>query len=264
MITEGVDQMNYLMKNEKEADRLARQSKTSSFDVTKELEGINIPEGSHVLEVGCGAGTLIAHLQEKHKIKAYACDLQEEHVNYCKDNRSKDIHFFQHDILTQNLPHRYDFIFFRYVTHHLGVDRFKSCLNKLKIALKPNGKIIVIDVDGLMESLGTTDSQLLNYLETIRLKFSGDIRMGRKIAPLLSEAGFSKVDYEVKTVLFRGEERVKEANQWRERIEFGKQTYTELLGSETDFARFKKLYFRDLDNEEIPLFFNKFITIATL
>jgi cyclopropane fatty-acyl-phospholipid synthase-like methyltransferase len=255
--------MNYLMKNEKEADRLARQSQVSSFDVEQELEGIKIEPGCSVVEIGCGAGSLISFLNRVNDIKAYACDLQDEHVEYCKDNRDKSIHFFQHDILSQNLPHRYDYIFFRYVTHHLGVERFRKCINRLKMALKPDGKIIVIDCDGLMENIGTVNEDLIEYLEKIRVGFSGDTRMGRRIPSLLHDSGF-KVEFNLQTVLYKDDERVREAHQWREILVFGKETYTEILGSDTDFARFKKLYFRELDNEHTPFFLNKVITVATL
>lgn len=254
--------MNYILENEQEASRLERQSMSTSYSISKELEGLVLKENSKVLEIGCGAGTLINYLNSQYEVEAQACDLQPEHIEHCRENSPKNIHFFQHNILTQSLTEKYDYIFMRYVTHHLGAKSFEASLGRIKKALTPAGKVIIIDVDGLMLNLGTLNLELERYFEKINRKFSGDLNMGRKIPTILSSFGFTNIDYSIQTVKFSSHTRDEEKEQWRERMSFAKDSFINILGSELDFKRFQKIFFAELDNEAVPFFLNKFITIA--
>ena len=256
--------MKYLMDHEKEAERLDRQSKDSFFDVSSELEGIEIPEGANILEVGCGAGTLIGYIAKNYRVRANACDLQRHHVEYAQKKLGEAVSVFQHDITEMDLPEKYDFIFLRYVAHHIGAERLNASMARFKKALNPGGKLVIIDVDSLLSGVGSINPELLQFIKKIDDGFSGDIRIGRKVPAIMRENGFEEIDYSGSMCLFKGESRETEVSQWGERLENGREMYSQILGSKEAFDRFKDLYINELSDERIPVFFNKFISIGVL
>lgn len=256
--------MNYVLKNEKEAERLKRQSEAKAFDVSEELRMVDVKKGASVLEIGCGAGTLISHLNDQYKVKASGCDLQEDHIKFCQQNCSDQIEFFQHNIVDSSLTQKYDYIFMRYMTHHLGVDLLLKAMENVKNALNPGGQVVIIDIDGLFENLGSLNQDLLNYLDLIDREFIGSLIMGRKIPTILEQAQLNDIRYEVQTIDFRGEERRIEIQQMKERFTFAKDALIEILGSELEFQRFYKLFMSEISKDAIPYFINKFITIGKI
>lgn len=257
--------MSYVLKNENEAKRLDEQSQSESFNVATEIRDIDIPENVKILEVGCGAGSLIGHLNANHNITAHGCDLQQEHINYCKNKFDSSIHFFQHDIVNQDLDEKYDLIFMRFVAHHLGTTIFKKALINMKKALNENGKIVIIDVDGLLTSVGTTNPYLLESFDKIQKNFQGDLNIGKKIPSILEELGFNDVKFDLRPVVFsEPKSRQEEIGQWKLRFNFAEKSFVKILGSEFEFTKFKKEYLKEIENPNIPFFFNKFIVTAAV
>jgi SAM-dependent methyltransferase len=256
--------MTYVLQNEKEADRLKRQSEAKEFDVAAEISHLKIKANSNVLEIGCGAGTLINYLFSNNHIMAAGCDLQLEHVKFCKENSPESIDFFQHDIVKQRLTDKYDYIFMRYMTHHLGSDLFLKAMENVKHGLKPAGKVVVIDIDGLFENIGTIDMELAHYFRMIEDNFTGDLKMGRKISSLFNQVGLKDIKYEIQTVDFQGEAREVEIAQMKDRLTFAKDAFIEVLGSELDYHRFYKLFMEKIKEGTTTYFINKFITQGSL
>ncbi len=255
--------MNYALKNDQEVHRLKKQSQELNYNLELELAGIKLPAQSKVLEIGCGAGSLIHFLKDKFDINAYGVDLQPEHIDFCKTHYPK-IHFSQHDILTGAFQEKIDHIFMRYVTHHLGVHNFENSLTHIKNSLTPKGKLTIIDVDGLLANIGTPNEELIDYIHKIQQNFVGDLYMGRKIPELLVNNGLTVESTKVQTVVFEGKAREEEIQQWHQRFEFAELTYIKMLGTELDFKRFKSLFFKELSKPHIPYFLNKVITTAQL
>lgn len=254
--------MEYVLKNSKEADRLERQSKVDEFSVENELSELVLPTGCDVLEVGCGAGSLISYLNSKFSIKAKGCDLQEEHIEHCLNNYGDRIEFFQHDIIKSPLSEKFDYVFMRYIAHHLGQAGLMLALKNIKKSLRPGGKIFLIDIDGLFSNIGTVDKNLINYLEKFNSGFHGDFFIGRKIPNALKQAGFNNIKLNVKTIVFEGQAKVIELDQMKERLNFCKELIVKCLGSELEFKRFYKLYISEFEKSECPYFVNKFIVSA--
>ena len=106
--------MSYALRDKNEVNRLDAQSQSAKFDISKELNFFSPKNNSSVLEIGCGAGNVISYLNGAYKIKASGCDLLEEHVQYCKENCSSQINFFQHDIRNTEIDEKkYDYIIMR-------------------------------------------------------------------------------------------------------------------------------------------------------
>ena len=255
--------MGYILDNKDEVYRLHKQSESQSYQLSQELQNPDIIKGSDVLEIGCGAGTLINHLKKYYHISAHACDLQQEHIEYCIKN-IKGVEFSVHDILEAPYKKKVDHIFMRYITHHLGVEGFQQALTHIKNSMKPNAKITIIDVDGLIANIGTLSNELSIYIDKVKNNFCGDLYMGRKIPELLYQNNFTILDTQLQTIDFKGDARELEIEQWRKRFDYAREAYIEILGSEIDFKKFQNLFFQELSKSHIPFFLNKIITHAQL
>jgi len=69
-----------------------------------------VPEGSSVLDLGCGDGALLALLQEKKNIKGYGVEISEEGLSLCLE---KGLYCYQADIdegLTDYRDNSFDFV----------------------------------------------------------------------------------------------------------------------------------------------------------
>jgi len=103
------------------------------------------PNPQHILEIGCGIGTL-SRLLAKRSRQVAAIDLSPEMLDIA-ENLSKshtNIDFQLADILETSFPdEHFDAIVSVATFHHLPLEKV---LPKLKKALKPGGKLLVLDV----------------------------------------------------------------------------------------------------------------------
>lgn len=250
--------MSYILKNKDEVHRLKKQSESKLYHVADEVSHIDIFDGANVLEVGCGAGDLISHLDNKFEINSMGIDLLEEHIEFCK-GKYPQINFRQHNIVESPLEHKFDFIFMRLVGHHLGIDRLSKAVQNIYHMLSKGGSICLIDVDGFMFNLYGIDEKLDQYFAQIEKKFDGDLLIGRKLPRLLHNQNFFNIEYRVQICDFQKEDRAEEVNQWDNRLKFAQEDFINIFGEKIDYMRFKNLFMETIRNENIPLFFNKFI-----
>ncbi|MAX67302.1 MAG: hypothetical protein CME66_10240 [Halobacteriovoraceae bacterium] len=251
--------MSYALRDKNEVNRLDAQSQSAKFDISKELNFFSPKNNSSVLEIGCGAGNVISYLNGAYKIKASGCDLLEEHVQYCKENCSSQINFFQHDIRNTEIDEKkYDYIIMRYVAHHLGVRDFEKSIKNILKSLKPGGELIIIDVDGLMKNIGTENRLLKKYLSCYEEGYSGDFEMGRKIPKILSKENIREMEAFAEFVNFcTPQERAVEAEQWRQRLMNSKKVMAASFESELDYNKFVKLYVEEIQKTDTLFYFIK-------
>ena len=255
--------MSYVMKNENEANRLEEQSKNEHFSPEKELERIEIIPGSKILDAGCGSGTFSNMIKLKSPTSNIeACDIDHNHIVFAKQKQATGVKFFQYDILEHPLVEKYDHIFNRYVAHHFNEENYTKILLNLFNSLSDNGKLTVIDFDGLYSHIGSTNKDLKGFLELIHSNFHGDLTLAKKIPSLMEKVGFKKVSWDIEIQDFKDNNRMAEVEQWQARIENAFPFYVQVLGSEFEANRFKKLYLGEISNSNVPLFYNKFIITA--
>lgn len=256
--------VNYILQSQHEPTRLLEQSKLGVYDLNEELAGIDIQAGAKVLDVGCGAGCLIEYLDANYAIQGVACDLLQAHVDFCRERLPKRIVCMQHDILKGSPPGVYDHMFLRYVAHHIGADAIVACLQHLRDALNPRGRLTCIDTDGILINLGTMDVQLRAFIKRIQANFSGDVEIARKLPRALQLAGFTVETTRVQTIIFAGSARREEVEQWRQRFENAREAYTAMLGSDADYQAFVRLYLSELSDESVPYYVTKFIVTGSV
>jgi SAM-dependent methyltransferase len=150
--------------------------------------------GSRVLEAGCGVGaqtvTLVANSPEAH----FTCiDVSPESLAAAAANVDGPA-FLQADIF--DLPFErasFDHVFVCFVLEHLA--RPVAALRHLQTVLKPGGTITVIEGDhgsAYFHPDSAAAHEAIQCLVTLQRR-SGDSEIGRRLYPVLSEAGFGDV-----------------------------------------------------------------------
>jgi ubiquinone/menaquinone biosynthesis C-methylase UbiE len=160
----------------------------------------NYPDGSIVLEAGCGVGAqTIALVKNSPKAFFTSIDISEESLKTAeakiKSAGYHNVEFRQADIF--NLPFQsgmFDHIFICFVLEHIQ-DPVNALL-KLKFHLKPGGSVTVIEGDH-GSAYFYPDSQFahkaIHSLVTLQRKSGGNPMIGRELYPLLNKAGFKNV-----------------------------------------------------------------------
>jgi len=181
----------------REEQRLHDQAGT----LTKLLHhGTGYPAGSWVLEAGCGVGAQTAALSESSPgARITSVDISEESVRAAEKRAGElgltNVKFMQADIY--NLPFddfSFDHIFLCFVLEHLPDP--VHALQVLKGKLKPGGTITAIEGDHgstFFHPASGAAWKTIQCLVDIQKKHGGDALIGRRLYPLLEEAGFLNV-----------------------------------------------------------------------
>ena len=255
---------NYILENSAESERLEQQSKNEQFNLAREISHLDFSQCKSVLDAGCGSGLLGRYLQNKYPMISYSgCDQSLERIIYAKEHGPSHFNFFQADMYNENFTEeKYDLIITRYVLHHL--ENPAKVLANLKKRLNPNGRLIIVDVDGLMMNMGTENEYLLASLDKIKHGFMGSLNGGRRWPNLLNELKFSNITYRIDVMDFQKQDRVLEVEQFNQRLEFAKPMLAKILGSDFEFARFRKEYMAEMARDCVPFFYNRFVIEATV
>lgn len=255
--------MSYVMDSPNEAQRLEEQSKNDFFAPEGELAKIKLKSQGIVLDAGCGSGIFSKAIKHTNpQLEVQGCDIDCKHIGFAKNANTQDVTFFQHDLLQNQLPQKYDHIFNRYVAHHFNRENYSKILENFHQSLNPEGELTIIDIDGLYSNIGTLSTDLDKLLSKIHAKFHGDLKITRKLPELLHNVGFKEISWQIEVIDFSGHNRESEVLQWESRIDNGFKFYIDILGSEFEATRFKKLYLDQISKKTVPLFYNKFIITA--
>lgn len=192
-----------LMKNyvhgysKRESERLEDQADTLSEILHYDTE---FPPGSEVLEAGCGVGAqTIILAKNSPEANITSVDISPESLssakNLIENEKIVNVTFKQADIM--DLPFEkesFDHIFVCFVLEHL-LDPVLA-LKELKKYLKKGGSITVIEGDHGSCYFHPESKESVNAWKCLikaQQDLGGDPMIGRRIYPLLEEAGFKNV-----------------------------------------------------------------------
>ncbi|WP_405070723.1 methyltransferase domain-containing protein [Kribbella sp. NBC_01510] len=162
-------------------------------------DGTSYPAGSRVLEAGCGVGAQTVQLVTRSPgIDLVSVDISEESLARAKarvaaiapdaqvDWRHADLH---------DLPaEEFDHLFLCFVLEHLPDPH--AALTGLRRLLKPGGTITVIEGDhgsAFFHPRSTAAQAVIDCLSDLQAETGGDALIGRRLQPLLKDAGYDDV-----------------------------------------------------------------------
>ena len=198
-------------------------------------------EGSIILEAGCGIGAQTKIVASKNRnAKFVAIDISSESLNqarkFADSNRIDNVEFQKADLFELPFGDEYfDHIFLSFVLEH--IPNPIQALSKLKRVLKKNGTITLIEGDH-GSAYFHPDSKAANKAIQCQVELQkqngGDANIGRKLYPLLGQAGFEKIKVSARQVY------VDDSNpKWVEG--FTKNTFTAMIKGISEEAISKNL-----------------------
>jgi SAM-dependent methyltransferase len=158
------------------------------------------PVGSTVLEAGCGVGAQTVTIAERSP-GAHIIGIDLSEVSLREARQAVETHglanvtLLQGDILQLNFAaESFDHVFLCFVLEHLP--RPMDALLTLKRVLKPGGTITVIEGDHGSTFFHPDSEEARNAIScqvTLQAKAGGDALIGRRLYPLLRDAGYRDV-----------------------------------------------------------------------
>jgi SAM-dependent methyltransferase len=149
------------------------------------------PAGARVLEVGCGTGAQSVTLSARSpKARFTSIDVSEESLAVARARRLENVEFRRADLFT--MAHEtFDHVFVCFVLEHLSDP--VAALARLKTMLRPGGTITVIEGDHGSASFHPDSAAAHEAIRCLVTLQPGDANIGRRLYPLVVEAGFADV-----------------------------------------------------------------------
>src|SRR5512138_2655930 len=158
------------------------------------------PAGSRVLEAGCGVGAQTLTLARNSPGAHFTCvDVSPRSLEAARARARaaslENVSFQQADIFALPFPEeRFDHVFVCFVLEHLN--RPGEALTALRSRLKPGGTLTVIEGDHGSTFFHPEDADAraaIDCLVALQARAGGDALIGRRLFPLLSQAGLRDV-----------------------------------------------------------------------
>ncbi len=194
--------------SDREAVRLLDQAST----LAELLHGdTRYPPGSTVLEAGCGVGAQTVLLaRNSPEAKFTSVDLSSGSLQQAEARAREagvgNAAFLRADIFDLPFPEAsFDHVFVCFVLEHMADPaRALACLRS---RLKPGGSMTVIEGDhgsAFFHPDGPAARRAIECLVEVQARAGGDARIGRRLYPLLSQAGLSGVSVSPRMVYVDG------------------------------------------------------------
>jgi SAM-dependent methyltransferase len=181
----------------REAERLSDQAETLS-DLLH--EGVGYARGRRLLEAGCGTGAQTMYLAgSSPEAEIVSIDVSAESIKQARRRIEaagyNNVEFHVADLYKPPFAEKsFDDVFVCFVLEHLTEP--ERALVALRRVLKPGGTITVIEGDhGSWYCHPQTERswRTVQCLIEIQARLGGDARIGRRLYPLLTGAGFERV-----------------------------------------------------------------------
>jgi len=183
--------------SDRESERLMDQATT----LTDLLHGdTRYPGGSSVLEAGCGVGAQTVILARNSPGARFTCvDVSAESLEQARARARgaalENVSFHQADIFDLPFPaESFDHVFVCFVLEHLA--RPRDALVSLTSRLRRGGTLTVIEGDHGSTFFHPDCAEAMHAIECVvevQRRAGGDALIGRRLFPLLTEAGLSGV-----------------------------------------------------------------------
>ena len=180
-------------------DRRANARLQDQHDALVDLlhHDTHYPEGSLVLEAGCGTGAQTATLtRNSPRARFISIDISAKSLAAAKEKvQAANVQFQQADVFALPFaPASFDHVFVCFLLEHLP--RPLAALERLKAMLKPGGTITVIEGDHGSTYFHPDSAAAYDAIRCqveLQRRSGGNANIGRELYPLVTQAGFDAV-----------------------------------------------------------------------
>jgi len=269
----------YILSGETENLRLDRQNSKPHYLIDDEIsyKDVIFPENSKILDVACGTGAFSEYVL-KHNINKNIhlemLDNDNSRLEYLKKKLSEyekldniKLSFTCDD--ARKLPYRsnnFNAVVNRYLVHHFprNDNSSQKLVKEAHRVLKPNGKLIVIDVIDILFGIGTTNTELRGLLDELRAVMPLDLYGSLRLPRIMAQNGFKteNISFEVRPCLFaKKNELLSEYEEWKHRFSLLEKSMNQFFGFEKT-KRIKELFLSELLKDGTILYWTKTLTIG--
>jgi len=261
--------MAYILEDKEEFTRLENQELIPCYNIKNDISLLDIKEKNHILDAGCGAGTISRFMAKNFPhITIEGCDGSLERASQAKEENKRqqinNINVFNSSLESIDKPENtFDRIICRFVYEYLKTP--VEVTKEFHRLCKPGGKVLLIDLDGVFFNLYTQNQFVNNCLATLQNTFqrenSLDLFVGRKLPFYLQEAGFKNIQYQLRSMEFKGQDILREIENYKERFKFAHASFAKILGEE-EATLFERLYLDEMGKSGNIIFYNIFSVVG--
>jgi ubiquinone/menaquinone biosynthesis C-methylase UbiE len=188
----------YFMDDPREAERLERKVNATEFIEKYVKRHIDHLREANILEAGCGPGVFLqklANLYADHNITGI--DISEHRIGEANKKLAgvKNARAIKADIYQLPFPDNYfDFIFSRFLFEYLRYP--VAAAKELLRVCKPDGKILLQDLDNQFTFYPELSPLLTNALQALQEHTGFDPDIGRKLFSIGRNAGLECINIE--------------------------------------------------------------------
>jgi demethylmenaquinone methyltransferase/2-methoxy-6-polyprenyl-1,4-benzoquinol methylase len=163
-----------------------------------------LKSGEHVLDVGCGTGTLLLSAAERVGPSGAVCgiDAATEMIAYARHKAaSRGVALEVVEGSAEKLPYpdsSFDVIFCTFVLHHLPEDMRGGAIGEMRRVLRPGGRMVVADLrpPGSLRAM-------LSLVQLLHLRAPHRLLDVFELEPLLVNLGFTNIQRRVRMAVIR-------------------------------------------------------------
>ncbi len=251
----------YLMEDPIEAERL--EIKTNRDKIARELEYVSLRPGQRVLDVGCGTGAVTRILAEQ-VLPGRIIGLDQSPDRLAVATRIKEeegkenIRFVCGDLLAPGLKEeQFDIAYSRCTFQYLPGKRGEQALHRMKSLVRPGGRVVVADVDGVCLYRWPLDpirEEALDFLLQ-KLEPAGfDAFIGRKLYGMFLKAGFRDIRVDLLPYyLIAGRADPTTVRVWEMKMAILQEQFDRIFGSRDKARELEDRFMADLHREDVLL-----------
>ncbi|OFZ14551.1 MAG: hypothetical protein A2X86_18070 [Bdellovibrionales bacterium GWA2_49_15] len=257
----------YSMEAAIEAARLEEQAYGGNYSIEAEFRNFSFAPNEVVMDAGCGTGVLSRYIAEHFKVKHIdALDYSDLRLKQAKDllkgSAKRAIHFHQQNLneLEPKFYGQYDTVICRYVIEHMKDPML--VLENLKKTLKQNGRMIIVELDGVLINLYSNHHVFNRYLEELKGKIQFDMNIGKKVPSYLKRIGLSDIEWSASLVSCQGKNLLEERDNTMKRFIALRDYFIGIFGTKERSEEFQRLYLEEMDKPENTLVFTKYVCMG--
>ena len=256
----------YVMEAAIEASRLEEQARQSNYSLEEELGKLHFSAGEVVMDAGCGTGLLSRYLVDRFSVGHIdALDYSELRLQQAKNllnpEKHQGIQFHRQDLskLDPQFHGKYDTVICRFVVQH--VENASVVIRELVKALKPGGRLIITESDGVFVNLYSPHEVLNKYMDEFLQKIPFDLHVGRKVPSLMKTLGLNEIQWEATLLSCQGKALQEEIENTEKRFAAATEMLAKLFGQARS-EEFRDLYLQEMKKTENTLVFTRFVCVG--